>query len=105
MRGRSGTSFGLLAIFLATAVILWLVFPKLYVFSDPTTYLMLANDLSAVGSWEMDHPFQHRLGLLAVHWLAYKVFGVNDLSSFIPQVGFFFVDFNLRILSSPDRSW
>ncbi|MDU8946134.1 glycosyltransferase family 39 protein [Ovoidimarina sediminis] len=70
---------------LTTAVVLWVAYPKLYVFSDPSAYLALAHDLPSISQWNFDSPFHHRLGLVAMHWISFQVFGVNEWSAFLPQ--------------------
>lgn len=69
---------------------LWLclrvVCPKIHHFSDPTAYLQLANDFTAVLAWEMEYPFQHRLGLIFSEWVSMKVFGANAFGVFLPQL-------------------
>jgi len=43
----------------------------------------------------MNNPFQHRIGLLFVHWLSYSVFGYNEIGAFLPQLGFLIIIFFL----------
>jgi len=76
----------LTALALVLVVLLWLVFPKVYAFSDPVMYLELANDFSSFAEWQFNHPFENRLLLNFSHWVSYSAFGVSVLSSFLPQL-------------------
>jgi hypothetical protein len=91
-KGRIGPqNVRLVAVFAVWGLVffaLWYVVPKSYEFSDPVFYAMRAYDLPQIATWEMDHPFDHRLGLLFSHWLAYATLGVNEVSSFLPQFAF-----------------
>ena len=67
----------------------WLLYPKLYSFTgDPPQYMHLAYSMEEMAGWDMDHPFPHRVGLLLPHYLAYRLFGFNQFSAFLPQLGF-----------------
>lgn len=74
---------------------LWTLHPKTFEFSDPVAYLRLAYDFPNILDWPMDDPFQHRIGLLFVHWLSYSVFGYNEIGAFLPQLGFLMIIFFL----------
>ena len=70
-------------------VAVWLLYPKLYSFTgDPPLYMHLAYAMEEMAGWDMGHPFPHRLGLLLPHYLVYRLFGFNQFSAFLPQLGF-----------------
>ena len=72
-------------------VLLWLLCPVVYSFSDQVQYLTRAYFMAEIGGWPMSHHFDHRVGLLFPHWISYRIFGVNDLSSFLPQLVFLLI--------------
>ncbi len=76
-------------------LILWTLHPKTFEFSDPVAYLTLAYNFPNILDWPMNNPFQHRIGLLFVHWLSYSVFGYNEIGAFLPQLGFLIIIFFL----------
>ena len=86
--GRAGgINFALAALF----VVAWLLYPKVYVFSDQAYYLIRAYGLGRMADWSMDFYFAHRFGLLLPHWLSYQLFGVSHAASFLPQLGFLLI--------------
>ncbi len=85
-----GKNFQLL-LMLGVATLYWLMVPSSHSFSDPAKYLNLAIDFDNISSWEMEHPFDHRIGLLVLHWLSFKLFGINDFASFLPSLLTFYV--------------
>ena len=82
-----GATLGLAAVFVG----LWWVYPKMYVFSDPTAYLEIAWELESLRERAGGHLFKHRLGLLLPHWLSYEIFGLRFRASFLPQLGFLLI--------------
>ena len=86
-----------------------MLYPKLYVFSDPAGYLIRAYHLADLGDWgqmgyrlyaygenpEARHwglfPRDMRVGLLFPHWISCQLFGASQAASFLPQLGFMLV--------------
>lgn len=71
---------------LALAVVVWSWIDIDYWFGDPIHYLMLAYDLTHATAWPMTHPFEHRLGLIAIHALSYALFDLGLLAAHLPQL-------------------
>lgn len=90
-------------IFVITIIYYFFV-ANLHDFSDPTAYLKLAHDFDKILIWEMDHPFQHRIGLIALHWVSFELFGVNDFSSFLPSFVIFLIAISVVSLICEDNS-
>ena len=85
--GGGAATLGFAALF----AVLWWVYPKMYVFSDPTAYLEIAWELESLRERAGGHLFKHRLGLLLPHWLSYEIFGLRFRASFLPQLGFLLI--------------
>ncbi len=65
---------------------LWYIFPKEFVFSDPVRYAIKSYELGPNSNWKVSDPRDHRIGLLALHWLGFQVFGTSATAVFLPQL-------------------